>query len=172
VHSERTSGTDPGPFQMWLGRFTTESQILGAGNTRTQPWKGSGADTCPGLAPRPPPRRKTPTTTWLVAHDVSQRKESDVGSLESRSDCIYCSRDATPAPSQRKMCPSAFNASSPLRWQMVSDSASVQSIIKQRACAMRQTVLVVPSARKLPQHAKDAQISSVRAWEDCPSNEH
>jgi hypothetical protein len=172
VHSERTFETVPRPFQMWSGWFTTGSQILGAGNTRTLPWKGSRVDTCPGLAPRPPPRRKPATTTWLVAHDVSQQKESDVGSQESRSHCIYCSRDAMPAPSQRKMCPSAFNVSSPLRWQTVSDDAPVQSIIKQRACAMRWTVLVVPSARKLPQHTKDAQISSVRAWEDCPSSEH
>jgi hypothetical protein len=59
VPSERTSGTDPGPFQMWFGRFTTDSQILGAGNTRTLPWKGSGADTCPGLAPRPPLKSET-----------------------------------------------------------------------------------------------------------------
>jgi hypothetical protein len=49
-----------------------------------------------------------------------------------------------------RCAPSAFNASSPLRWQTVSDGAPVQSIIKQRACAMRRTVLVVPSARKLP----------------------
>ena len=150
VPSERTSGTDPGPLQMWFGRFITGSQILGAGNTRALPWEGSGADMCPRLAPCSPPRRKPATTTWLVAHDVSQQKESDVGSQESRSHCIYCSRDAMPAPSQRKMCPSAFNVSSPLRWQTVSDDAPVQSIIKQRACAMRRTVLVVPSARKLP----------------------
>jgi hypothetical protein len=60
VPSERTSGTDPGPFQMWFGQFTTGSQILGAGNTRTLPWKGSGADPCLGVAPRggpPPPRQ-------------------------------------------------------------------------------------------------------------------
>jgi hypothetical protein len=57
VHSVRTSGTNPGPFQAWFGRFTTGSQILGAGNTRTLPWKGSGADTCPGLAPPPPPAK-------------------------------------------------------------------------------------------------------------------
>jgi hypothetical protein len=59
VHSERTSGTNPGPFQMWFGRFTTGSQILGAGNTQTLPWKGSGADTCPGLAPCPLAKAET-----------------------------------------------------------------------------------------------------------------
>jgi hypothetical protein len=67
---------------------------------------------CPRLAPRSPPRQKPTTTTWLLAHDVSQRKESDIGSLESRSHCIYCSRDATPAakptkdvPPRHLMCP-------------------------------------------------------------------
>ena len=44
---------------MWFGRFTTGSQILGAGNTRTLPWKGSEADTCPGLALRPPAKAET-----------------------------------------------------------------------------------------------------------------
>jgi hypothetical protein len=53
-----------------------------------------------------------------------------------------------------RRAPSAFNASSPLCWQTVSNGAPVQSIIKQRACAMRRTVLVVPSARRLPQHAE------------------
>jgi hypothetical protein len=146
VHSVRTSGTDPGPFQVRSRRFTTGSRILGAGNTRALPWEGSGADMCPGLAPRSPPRQKPATTTWLAAHDVSQRKESDVGSLESRSHCIYCSRDATPAAKPTKDVPPPLT---------VSDGAPVQSIMKQRACAMRRTVLVVPSARKLPQHAKD-----------------
>jgi hypothetical protein len=70
---------------------------------------------------------------------------------------------------------SAFNASSPLRWQTVSDDVPVQSIIKQRACAMRRTVLVVPSARKLPStprtrrspasgHGKIAPAANIRSF--------
>jgi hypothetical protein len=60
---------------------------------------------CPELAPRSPPRQKPATTTWLVAHDVSQQKESDVGSLESRSRYIYYSRDETPAAKPTKDVP-------------------------------------------------------------------
>jgi hypothetical protein len=105
VHSVRTSGTDLGPFQVGSGRFTTGSRILGAGNTQALPWEGSGANMCPGLAPCSLPRQKPTTTTWLVAHDVSQQKESDVGSLESRSHCIYCSRDAMTAAKPTKDVP-------------------------------------------------------------------
>jgi hypothetical protein len=54
VPSERTSGTDPRPFQMWFGQFTIGSQILGAENTWALPWKVSGACTAP-----PPAKAET-----------------------------------------------------------------------------------------------------------------
>ena len=49
-----------------------------------------------------------------------------------------------------RCAPSAFNASSPLRWQTASDGAPVQSIIEQCARAMRRIVLIIPSARSFP----------------------
>jgi hypothetical protein len=53
-------------------------------------------------------------------------------------------------PSQRTMCPSAFNVSSPLYWQTASDGAPVQAIIEQCARSMRRIVLTIPSARSFP----------------------
>jgi hypothetical protein len=59
VPSERTSGIDPGPFQMWFGRFTTGSQILGAGNTRACPGRGPGQTRVWGLHRAPPAKAET-----------------------------------------------------------------------------------------------------------------
>jgi hypothetical protein len=89
------------------------------------------------------------TRRYRVACDISQRVESDVGPLKPRSLCIYCREDAPPAACHQtnKQCAlSAFNASSPLRWQAASNGVHVQSIIKQCARAMRRTMLIIPSA--------------------------
>jgi hypothetical protein len=71
---------------------------------------------------------------------------------------------------------SAFNMSRPIRWQAVSRSSS-----RWRACwAYWWTVRPCRAARythllfrkKLPLYAKDTQISSVRAQEDCLDNRY
>jgi hypothetical protein len=110
----------------------------------------------------------------LVAHDISYRAKPDEKScsplhlLRKRRDACHCTKG--------RRALSAFNASRPIRWQAASRSSN-----RRRACwVCWQTVRPCRAARythllfrkKLPQHAKDAQISSVRAWEDCPSSEH
>jgi hypothetical protein len=67
---------------------------------------------CLGLAPRFPLRQRPAAATWVVAHEISQRVESDVRPLKPRSLCIYCTEDAPPAtkptndvPSRHLMCP-------------------------------------------------------------------
>jgi hypothetical protein len=106
----------------------------------------------------------------LVAHDISHRAEV-VQPLhllrKRRAACHY---------TDGRRALSAFNVSCPICWQAASRSSS-----RRRACwVCWQTVRPCRAARythllffkKLPQHAKDTQISSVRAWEDCPSSEH
>jgi hypothetical protein len=97
VHNGQTSEKDPRPFRVGSEQITTRSQDSGAGNTRAPPWKGSGAGTCPGLAPRSPLGQRPAAVTWLVAHDISRPTESDVRPLRSRGLCIYCGEDAPPA---------------------------------------------------------------------------
>jgi hypothetical protein len=59
-----------------------------------------------GLHHASPPRQRPATAAWLVAHDVSQREESDVGPLEPRSRCTYCRKDVPPATKPTKGVPS------------------------------------------------------------------
>jgi hypothetical protein len=68
-----------------------------AGNTGAPPWKGSGAVTYPGLAPRSPLGPRPATAARLVAHDISRAKESDVRPPRSRGLRIYCEEDTLPA---------------------------------------------------------------------------
>jgi hypothetical protein len=78
VRVRRTSEMDPGPVRMGSGLITVGSRGFGARNTRTLPWKGSRDDTCPGLAPRSPLRKRPAAAAWLVARDITQRPEHDV----------------------------------------------------------------------------------------------
>jgi hypothetical protein len=112
VHSGWTSEKDPGPFRVGSRQIITGSQDSGAGNTQAPPWKGSGAGTCPGIAPRSPLGQKPTAAAWLVAHDISRPTESDVRQLRSCGLRIYCGEDAPPAtkptddvPPQHLMCP-------------------------------------------------------------------
>jgi hypothetical protein len=66
-------------------------------------WHVSGA--CIAL---PRPRRRSATATWLVAHDVSQQEESDVGPLEPRSRYIYCRMDASSTRKPTRDVPSRY----------------------------------------------------------------
>jgi hypothetical protein len=97
VHNGRTSEKDPRPFCVGSGQITTGSQDSGAGDTRAPPWKGSGAGTCPGIAPRSPLGQRPAAAARLVAHDISRPTESDVRPLRSHGLRIYCGEDAPPA---------------------------------------------------------------------------
>jgi hypothetical protein len=151
VHNGRTSEKDPRPFRVGSGQITTGSQDSGAGNTRALPWKGSGAGTCPGLAPRSLLGQRPAAAAWLVAHDISRPTECDVRPLRSCGLRNLLQRGRAACHQADGRCaPSAFNASSPLRWQTTSDGAPVQSIIEQCARAMWRIVLIIPSARSFP----------------------
>jgi hypothetical protein len=145
----------PGPFRMGSGLITAGSRDSGAGNTRTLPWKGPGDDTCPGLPPRSPLRRRPATAVWFVARDISQRQERGVWPLEACGLCIYCGEDAPPTstltgdePSQHLMCP--VHSAGRRRQGHPADGAPVQSVVKRCARAMRRTVLIIPSTRSFP----------------------
>jgi hypothetical protein len=97
MRNGRTSEKDPRPFRVGSGQITTGSQDSGAGNTRAPPWKGAGAGTCPGLAPRSPLGQRPVAAAWLVAHDISRATESDVRPPRSLGLRIYCGEDASPA---------------------------------------------------------------------------
>jgi hypothetical protein len=96
VHSGRTSEKDPRPFCVGSGQITTGSQDYGAGNTQAPPWKGSGAGTCPGIAPHFPLGQRPNATAWLVAHDISRPMESDVRQLRLHGLRIYYGEDTPP----------------------------------------------------------------------------
>jgi hypothetical protein len=153
VHDGRTSESDPGPFRVGSGQITTGSRDSGAGNTRTLPWKGSGAGTRPGLALGSPLRRRPAAAAWLVAHDIRQPAEPGVGPLKPHSLGIYCREDVSPATKPTSDVPSRHLMRPVLsagRRRQSSDGAPAQSIIKQCACAMRRTMLIIPSTRSFP----------------------
>jgi hypothetical protein len=90
-----------------------------------------------------------------VARDISQRAEPDVRPLKPRSLCIYCRKDAPPAttltgdmPSQHLM--RSVHSAGRQRQGHPADGAPVQSIDKQCACAVRRTMLIIPSTRSFP----------------------
>jgi hypothetical protein len=105
VHDGRTSKKDPRPFQVGSGQITTGSRDAGAGNTRTLPWKGSGAGMCPGLAPRSPHRQGPVAAAWHVVHDIRQQAESDVGPLKPPVSAFIAERTRRLPLGQRTMCP-------------------------------------------------------------------
>jgi hypothetical protein len=74
--------------------------------------------------------------------------------------------------SQHLMCP--VHSAGRRRPGHPIDVVPVQSIIKQYARAVRCTIFIITYMLpgKLPLHAGTAQISDVRAQEDCSSNKH
>jgi hypothetical protein len=104
---------------------------------------------------RSPLRRRPVATTWLVAHDISQRVKPDIRPLKPCGLCIYCGEDAPPAHlADRRCAPSAFNASCPLRWQAAPGPScrwrTYPVHYQQCARAARRTVLIIPYTRSFP----------------------
>jgi hypothetical protein len=90
-----------------------------------------------------------------VARDISRRADPDVRPLKPCGLCIYCKEDASPAtiltddvPSQYLMCP--VHSAGRRRQGHPTDSAPVQSVVKQCARAVWRTMLTIPCTRSFP----------------------
>jgi hypothetical protein len=110
----------------------------------------------------------------LVAHDISYRAEPGV---KSCNPCIYWRKDAPPAtvlmgdvPSQHLMCPvpSAGRRHQGHPAGGAPAGSAGKTVHPCRAARYTRP----PFYKKLPQHAKDTQISGARAKEDCLGNRH
>jgi hypothetical protein len=131
VHDERTSGTDPGPSGMRSGRFTTRSRSWG----RKYPgpalegvrcWHVSGA--CTTL-----PLPKAETRYCRMACGPWREPKGGVwhqATGATRPLHLLQKERAACHKANEGCALSAFNASSPLHWQTVSDGVPVQSILK------------------------------------------
>jgi hypothetical protein len=93
--------------------------------------------------------------TWLVARDISQRAEPDVMPLGRAVSAFIAERTRRLStlltgdmPSQHLMRP--VHSAGRRRQGHPTDSAHVQSIVKQCARAVRRTVLIIPYTRSFP----------------------
>jgi hypothetical protein len=101
---------------------------------------------------RSPLRRRPDATTWLVAHDISQRAEPDVRPLGRTVSAFIVERTRRlstlltgDVPPQHLMRP--VHSAGRRRKGHPADDAPVQSIVKQCARAARRTVLIIPYTR-------------------------
>jgi hypothetical protein len=101
---------------------------------------------------RSPLKLRPDATTWLVAHDISQRAEPDVRPLGRMVSAFIAERTCRlstlltgDVPSQHLMRP--VHSAGRRRQSHPVDGAPVQSIVKQYAHAARRTMLIVPYTR-------------------------
>jgi hypothetical protein len=104
---------------------------------------------------RTPLRRRPDAATWLVARDISQQAGPDVSPLGRAVSAFITERTrrlstllTDDVPPQHLMCP--VHSAGRRRQGHPADGAHVQSIVKQYACAVWCTVLIIPYARSFP----------------------
>jgi hypothetical protein len=128
---------------------------------------------------RSPLRRRPDAATWPIARDVSQRAEPDVRPLGHAASAFIADKTrrlsiplTDDVPPQHLMC--HVHSAGRRRPGHPADRVPVQSVVKHYAPAARCTISIITYTLlgKLPLHANTAQITDVRAQEDCSNNEH
>jgi hypothetical protein len=172
VRNGRTSEKDPRPFRVGSEQITTGSQDSRAGNTRAPPSKGSGAGTCPGLAPPSPLGQRPAAAAWLVAHDISRATKPDVRPPRSRGLRIYCGEDAPPATRLTNDVPPRHLmrlVHSAGRRRQTTRLSNLSSNDAPVPCGASCSLSLLHEASL---HAEDTQISGDRTQGDCPSSKY